>query len=91
MKKITILSFLIGSLVFGQDFFSSGSDQNDEEPQQSSFSHHADYSQPNQGAEAGPGTGNPGDPVPINGGWVLLALSGIAIGIYWLNSKRKIA
>lgn len=89
MKKITILSFLIGSLVFGQDFFSSGSDQNDEEPQQSSFSDHADYSQPDQGVANNPG--NPNDPVPIDGGWVLLALSGIAVGVYCLNSKRKIA
>ena len=87
MKKITILSFLIGSLVFGQDFFSSGSNQSDEELQQSSFSDQTEYSQPDQGLDE---AGGPGDPpgVPINNWIFLLPLAGIAIGAFYL-SRRK--
>lgn len=83
MKKILILSLLIGGLSFGQDFFSGQAEKSDQEFFE------------DESNSTGETPGNPGSPkpekVPLDDWLFLLPIGGLAVGGYYLTRKRKIA
>lgn len=89
MKKLVILIVLTTHISFGQNFFEN---ENYEEPtennQGSMFAEHTQPPEyPDMGVDAGPG--NPGENVPLDGGWLILLLGGVAVGSYFLYFRKR--
>lgn len=86
MKNLILIA-LFFSCMGNAQFFENDNTQQEEETQDYGFSEDSPvYDEPDQGLDS---SGNPGDPVPIDGWTYILPIIGIGLGVYYLRDRRK--